>query len=58
MSDLEAILNELAQHGITPIMRGGVPEFNINFAFVDMGGVYAEFVNYPEDIAELLKGKH
>ncbi|MFC1925022.1 VOC family protein [Chloroflexota bacterium] len=54
VSDLEAVLNELAQHGITPIMQGGVPELNVHFAFVDMGGVYAEFVHYPEDLAKAL----
>ena len=57
VSDLKATLDELAQHGITVITQG-VAQSGTPFAFVDMGGVYAEFVQRPEgDFAAALAGK-
>ena len=57
VSDLKAALNELAQHGITPITQGEAAS-GTKFAFVDMGGVYAEFVYRPQkDFAAALRGE-
>jgi methylmalonyl-CoA/ethylmalonyl-CoA epimerase len=57
VSDLKAVVNELAQHGIKPISEGKSPS-GTSFVFVDMGGVYAELVDRPQgNFAAALAGK-